>query len=184
MDCMGQNLNDKCKLAEKIRAGDHCAFEALFHQYYSQLCVFSNSYVKSLDIARDVVQEVFIKIWDNRDDFFINQSLKAYLFMAVRNQSLNFLQQKKQKQRLEDRLRKQQSINDAIHKTELNTEELTQKVWRVVEELPERRRTIFILYRKHGLSYAEIAEVMGIARKTVENQMGKSLKYLREQLQL
>jgi len=181
---MGQNSNDKCQLAEKIRSGDHSAFEALFHKYYAQLCVFSNSYVKSLDLARDVVQEVYIKIWDNRGDFFINQSIKAYLFMAVRNQSLNFLQQNKQKLRLEDRLRKQQSINEAVHKDELNTEELTQKVWRVVEELPERRRTIFILYRKHGLSYSEIAEVMGIARKTVENQMGKSLKYLREQLDL
>lgn len=181
---MNQNSNENCRFVEKIRSGDHSAFETLFYRYYSQLCVFSNSYVRSLDIARDVVQEVFIKIWDNREEFYINQSLKAYLYMAVRNQSLNFLQQKKQKQRLEDRLKKQQSINDAINKVELNTEELTQKVWKIVEELPERRRTIIILYRKHGLSYAEIAEVMGIARKTVENQMGKSIKYLREQLDL
>jgi len=181
---MNQNSNDKSRLVEKIRSGDHSAFETIFYRYYSQLCVFSNSYVKSLDIARDVVQEVFIKIWDNRVDLYINQSLKAYLFMAVRNQSLNFLQQKKQKKRLEDRLRKQQSLNETINQDEFNAEELTQKVWRVVEELPERRRTIFILYRKHGLSYAEIGEVMGIARKTVENQMGKSLKYIREQLDL
>lgn len=181
---MNQSSKDKSGLVKKIRSGDHPAFETLFYRYYSQLCVFSNSYVKSLDIARDVVQEVFIKIWDNRENFYINQSLKAYLFMAVRNQSLNFLQQRKQKQRLEDRLKKQQVLNEAINKDELNTEELTQKVWKFVEQLPERRRTIFILYRKHGLSYEEIAEVMGIARKTVENQMGKSLKFLREQVDL
>lgn len=176
----GRNL----KLVEKIRAGDQEAFEKLFHQYYARLCVFSNSFVKSLDISRDVVQEVFIKIWDNRDNFYVTQSLKAYLYQAVRNQSLNFLQQKKQKERLEERIKKQHEASAEIHREELNTEELSEKVWKLVEALPERRRTIFILYRKHGLSYNEIAEVMCIARKTVENQMGKSLQYLRENLEL
>lgn len=172
------------ELVRKIREGDQSAFEELFQIYYSRLCVFSNSYVKSLDLARDVVQEVYIKIWDNKENFHITQSLKAYLYQAVRNQSLNFLQQKKQMERLESRLKKQQEISESSRTEELNTEELSQKVWRLVEELPERRRTIFILYRKHGLSYSEIAEVLGIARKTVENQMGKSLQFLREHLDL
>lgn len=172
------------ELVNKIREGDQAAFEELFQNYYSRLCVFSNSYVKSLDLARDVVQEVYIKIWDNKENFYIKQSLKAYLYQAVRNQSLNFLQQKKQMERLEKRLKKQHEISVSSRTEELNTEELSQKVWRLVEELPERRRTIFILYRKHGLSYAEIAEVLGIARKTVENQMGKSLQFLREHLGL
>tara|TARA_R100001143_G_scaffold63605_1_gene73857 strand:- start:94460 stop:95005 length:546 start_codon:yes stop_codon:yes gene_type:complete len=171
-------------MVEKIRSGDHGAFEKLFHLYYPQLCVFSNSYVKSLDFARDVVQEVLIKIWDNRENFYINQSLKAYLYTAVRNQSLNFIQQKKQIERLEMRLIKQQELNSSIKKEDPDTDELTRKIWTLVDKLPERRRTIFILYRKHGLSYSEIAEVMHIARKTVENQMGKSLKFLREELEM
>lgn len=181
---MKDSLDNYELMVERIRSGDHGAFEKLFYLYYPQLCVFSNSYVKSLDIARDVVQDVLIKIWDNRENFYINQSLKAYLYMAVRNQSLNFIQQKKQIERLEKRLIKQQELNSFIRKEEPDTEELTQKVWKLVDELPERRRTIFILYRKHGLSYSEIAEVMDIARKTVENQMGKSLKFLREQLEM
>lgn len=181
---MNKNSDSNILLVDRVRSGDQVAFEQLFNLYYSRLCVFSNSYVKSLDIARDVVQEVFIKIWDNRENFYITQSLKAYLYMAVRNQSLNFLQQNKQKQRLEERLKKQQEMSDSVKREELNTEELTQKIWKLVEELPERRRTIFILYRKHGLSYSEIAEVMDIKRKTVENQMGKSLKFLREHLDL
>ncbi len=104
--------------------------------------------------------------------------------MAVRNQSLNFIQQKKQIERLEMRLIMQQELNSTIKKDEPDTEELTQKIWKLVDKLPERRRTIFILYRKHGLSYSEIAEVMDIARKTVENQMGKALKFLREELEM
>lgn len=181
---MEDSSDDYEVMVERIRSGDHGAFEKLFHLFYPQLCVFSNSYVKSLDFARDVVQEVLIKIWDNRENFYINQSLKAYLYTAVRNQSLNFIQQKKQIERLELRLIKQQELNSTIKKEEPDTDELTQKIWKLVDKLPERRRTIFILYRKHGLSYSEIAEVMDIARKTVENQMGKSLKFLREQLEL
>lgn len=172
------------ELIRRIQSGDHNAFEELFHLYYPQLCVFSNSYVKSLDLARDVVQDVLIKIWDNRENLQITHSLKAYLYMSVRNQSLNFIQQKKQIERLEKRLKKQLELNDFIIRDEQSTAELTIKVWKLVDKLPERRRTIFILYRKHGLSYSEISEVMGIARKTVENQMGKSLQFLREQLEL
>lgn len=173
------------ELVERIRSGDQDAFEKLFHQYYSKLCVFSNGYVRSLDISRDVVQDVFIKIWDNRDHFYVHQSLKAYLYQAVRNQSLNFLQQKKQKLRLQERLTRQHAMSGGEEgESFLNTEELSQKIWKLVEELPERRRAIFILYRKHGLSYLEIGEVMGITRKTVENQMGKSLQFLREHLDL
>lgn len=181
---MDKTSNSALKLVERIRSGEIAAFEKLFQLYYSRLCLFSNSYVRSLDIARDVVQEVYIKIWDNHENFHVHQSLKAYLYQAVRNQSLNFLQQKKQKARLEERLKKQQEIIEEAEIIQLNTEELTEKIWKLVEQLPERRRTIFILYRKHGLSYSEIAEVMDIARKTVENQMGKSLKFLREHLDL
>jgi len=181
---MKDNSDDYKLLVERIRSGDHVAFEELFHLYYAQLCVFSNSYVKSLDFARDVVQEVLIKIWDNKENLFINQSLKAYLYTAVRNQSLNFIQQKKQIERLEIRLKKHEEFKSNIKNEEPDTEELTKKIWELVDKLPERRRTIFILYRKHGLSYSEIAEVMEIARKTVENQMGKSLKFLRDQLEL
>lgn len=172
------------KLVEQIRSGDQCAFEKLFHLHYARLCVFSNSYLKSLDVARDVVQEVFIKIWDNREEFEIRHSLKAYLYQAVRNQSLNHLEKNKQKIRLKESLKEQRDLLQEEVPTDFNTEELTQKVWKIVDELPERRKMIFILYRKHGLSYKEIAEVMDITRKTVENQMGKSLQYLRERLDL
>jgi len=181
---MNENDYTEENIAEKIRSGDQCAFEKMFLSYYSKLCVFSNSHVKSLDVARDVVQEVFIKIWDRHKEFEIRQSLKAYLYQAVRNQSLNYIEKKKQKRRLNSRLRKHEALLREQNPANLNTEELTQRIWKLVDELPERRRSIFILYRKHGLSYKEIAEVMGIKRKTVENQMGKSLIFLREQLDL
>lgn len=181
---MSKGDNTYEEMVDRIRSGDQYAFEKMFHVYYSKLCVFSNSYVKSLDLARDVVQEVFIKIWDGREDFKVRHSLKAYLYQAVRNQSLNQIEKNKQKQRLSNSLKKHEELQQEHQSSDLNTEELSQKIWKLVEELPERRRTIFILYRKHGLSYKEIAEVMNIKRKTVENQMGKSLQFLRERLDL
>jgi len=179
---MSDDSNKKSGLEENIRSGDHSAFESMFFKYYQQLCAFSYNYVKSQDIARDIVQEVFINIWSNRKNFYINQSLKAYLYTAVRNQSLNYLQQRKRMEILEEKLKQQETYNELVDVDELSSEQIAQKVWELVEQLPERRRTIFILYRRHGLSYIEISEVMGITRKTVENQMGKSLKFLRENL--
>lgn len=171
-------------LVRRIRSGDRDAFEEVFSMYYAKLCVFSNSYVRSLDLSRDVVQEVFIKIWDNRNDFVITQSLKAYLYQAVRNQSLNQVNKIQSRKSAKERFKNQKKAGEEVHEQELNTEELTQKIWRLVDEMPERRRTVFILYRKHGLSYKEIAEVMGIKRKTVENHMGRSLQFLREHLDM
>lgn len=179
-----KDSSSRDKLVARIREGDRDAFEELFNTYYSRLCVFSNSYVKSLDLSRDVVQEVFIKIWKNREDFTIDQSIKAYLYQAVRNQSLNLIKRSKREQKLEKNLKKHQKIEKTVSESELNTEELTQKIWKLVDQLPERRRAVFVLYRKHGLSYSEIGDVMGITRKTVENQMGKSLQFLRENLDL
>lgn len=181
---MGDLKSKHSELVKKIREGDKDAFERLFHKYYARLCVFSNTYVKSIDTSRDVVQDVYIKIWDNRENFFITQSLKAYLYQAVRNQSLNYLEKNRQKLRLQENLSRQRELESDENEVELNTEELTEKIWRLVDQLPERRRTIFILYRKHGLSYKEIGEVMDIKRKTVENQMGRSLKFIRDQLDL
>src|SRR5690625_3705171 len=157
---MGDVYKRNQKLVEQIRSGDQYAFEQMFHSYYSKLCVFSNSYVKSLDVSRDVVQEVFIKIWDNREDFTINQTHKAYLYQAVRNQSHNDSDTQHHRRCLQRSLKKRcEALHDESH-SELNTEELTQEVWKLVEQLPERRRTISIRYRKHGLSYADIVEVM------------------------
>lgn len=181
---MGDLKSKHSELVKKIREGDKDAFERLFHKYYARLCVFANTYVKSIDTSRDVVQDVYIKIWDNRENFIITQSLKAYLYQAVRNQSLNYLEKNSKKLRLQEKISRQRELESSENKFELNTEELTEKIWKLVDQLPERRRTIFILYRKHGLSYKEIGEVMDIKRKTVENQMGRSLKFIRDQLDL
>jgi RNA polymerase sigma-70 factor, ECF subfamily len=170
-------------LIDSIRNGNEEAFEELFRAWHPKLCLFAHQYVGSADISRDVVQEVFIRIWDQHEVFEVHYSLKAYLYRAVKNQAISYLRT----------TRKDAEISDAIGSTSdrymldennlFKYKSLADEIWREVEKLPERKRTIFTLYRKHGLSYKEIATVMDISRKTVENQMGRALHFLRERLQ-
>lgn len=179
---------------QKINQGDEGAFENVFHLYYDRLCMFSAGYVGSADQARDIVQEVFIALWENRQNLTIETSLKAYLYQAVKNRSINALIKNNRIRALKERLlfqadHKSDSImSDAgyaeIHilSRETTAETGLENIWLHVSQLPEKRKAVFTLHRKHGLSYKEIAMVMGITRKTVENQMGKALKYLRSVL--
>lgn len=174
-------------LVEKIQQSDKDAFKELFDQYYTPLCVYASKIIGSPDQSRDIVQDVYIKLWDNRKDLVIYKSLKAYLYQAVRNQSLNYIEKRRRQVQFEEPEFSQKEIQDmhilnSAHQNHISDKDLSKRIWELVEELPEKRKSVFILYRKHGLSYSEIAEVMGITRKTVENQMGKALKYLRNQL--
>lgn len=168
-------------LVTNIQEGDEEAFECLFFEYYPSLCKFSKGYVGSVEAARDVVQDVFIKIWINREKLQIHTSVKAYLFQAVRNQSLNELEKKKRYQAFEEEYTRE---TEHLHDADINesSEELTKVIWQIVELMPEKRKAVFTLYREHGLSYKEIASILGITRKTVENQMGRALNFIRERL--
>ena len=174
----------------KIRAGDEKAFEELFFEYYNQLSRFANTITKSREFARDTVQDVFLKIWRNRANWEIHISIKVYLYQSVRNQSLNLLEKQKTRQRLNEKLQIDQSSysnryyeNDnypsSISERELK---LLTKVWELVDQMPERRKLVFQLHRKHGLSYKEIAKVLDIARKTVENHVAQALQFLRDNI--
>lgn len=169
-------------LTDKIRSGDEQAFKEMFGLYYASLCNFSNSYVKSMDAARDIVQEVYVNIWENRENLYIKQSLKSYLYQAVRNRSINYLEKRDQLQKFKMELSILKNERTEKDEDEMINDDLIDRIWEAVEELPERRKSVFILYRKHGLSYEEIGEVMDISTKTVENQLSKALKHLREKL--
>lgn len=168
--------------AEQIREGDRAAFEEMFYAYYPQLCAFAVEYVKSQDRARDVVQEVFLRIWERRAEWNLRGSLKAYLYQAVRNRALNHVRRNKRRD-LDtpldghDALSNGQTAEDQFH-----FRELSDAVQDAISQLPERRRMTFLLHRRHGFSYAEIAQIMDVTSKTVENQIGRALKFLRSQI--
>lgn len=175
-----KNKDSYKKWIANIRQGDKKAFEQLFHKFYSELCIYAAQFLYSRELAKDVVQEVLEKIWENREQWEIATSLRSYLFQAVRNQALNQRQKTKVRQENE----KASSQEDIYDTSELTEEEmeLIDAIWKVVQELPDRKREIFILSRRHGFTQKEIASILGIARKTVENQMLRALKYIRERL--
>jgi len=150
---------------------DIAEFEKLFKTEYSKLCSYANLFLNDPDAAEDVVQEVFFKLWKNREELNIQTTVKSYLFRAVRNGCMNVI----------DHL----SIRDAyklvneeeIKESEANTideaivSELEQKIRESIDLLPSERRKIFIMSRFDGLKYREIADQLNISVKTVENQM-------------
>lgn len=129
----------------------------------------------------EVVQDVFVSIWNKRDELTLDQNLKAYLYTATRNKSLNFLQKKKLPT---------VSFSPAIHDGQvekpadevMETNELEIALYDEIYQLPEKCRKIFLLSRQEGMSYKEIAVKLNISVKTVENQIGIALKRIRKRL--
>ena len=162
-----------------IASGDRAAFEEAFRAHYRPLCAFANTYLKDRDRSEDLVQELFVKLWNERERLNVTGSLKAYLFSAVRNRSLNELEKVVRMKPLNE------SHHDMPADVDATEEDLMWRSGRVlaaIESLPEERRKVFKLSRNEGLKYHEIAERLGISVKTVENQMGKALMTLREEL--
>jgi RNA polymerase sigma-70 factor (ECF subfamily) len=169
---------------ERIQKGDEQAFEELFRAHYSELCGFAADYLSSVDRARDVVQDTFLEIWRRRGDIKIKSSIKSYLYQSVRNRALNEIRKSKTKSEYLEAVKSETEGREkrtAINKIEMS--KLSDEVNEAISELPERRRMAFLLHRRHGFTYKEVAQIMGIAPKTVENQIGRALKSLRSQLE-
>lgn len=162
-----------------IAAGDQLAFERLFRAHYKPLCAFARQYMKDGEKAEDIVQDLFFRLWQDREKVQVTMSIKAYLFASVRNRCLNATAIQGRTRSLDE------EVDDRSHEETTGEEERTYRLARVqaaIDALPEERGRIFKLSRYDGLKYHEIAERLGISPKTVENQMGKALKTLREDL--
>lgn len=165
--------------AEGIRESDRQAFDSLFRSLYPQLVKFAASYTKEKSSASDIVQDSFVALWKNRQTIDPGQSLKAYLYRIVRNRSLNYLRNRSSEIAqseiiIEEKLRPQEEVDS---RKELD--ELSQKFGEWIEQLPERQQEAFELSRFEGLSHTEIATVMEVSPKTVNNHIVAALRQLR-----
>ena len=169
-------------LLAQIQAGDPAAFEELFHTYHAGLCAFAFRCLGSREIAEDVVQEVFLFVWDRRQTLRLQTSLRGYLFAAVRNAALSYLRHQRVEERSESHTADLFAAAAPSPEEELQIADLSDAVRAAVDRLPTRCRLIFTLHRERGLTYGEIAEVLGLSRNTIEVQMGRALKALRTRL--
>jgi RNA polymerase sigma-70 factor (ECF subfamily) len=157
-------------------------FEVLFRTYFNSLCFFSMKYVPDLDSAKEVVHSVFIKLWERRNELEKGMSLKSYLYTSVHNRSLNYIRNRKKFRSGEVKDEDFSSFQNGDDADGIESRELESKIGLLIEKLPEKCRIIFKLNRFEGLKYQEIADKLGISVKTVEAQMSKALRILREGL--
>ncbi len=170
-------------LFQKLKADDARAFEMLFKRHYGNLCKRVNNMLNDEEAAEDVVQQLFMKIWESRDTMVLPDSVAAYLFTAARNRALNYI--KSQARKSNNEIPLNQHHDEADYRTEehMDAKELQKALYEAIDQLPEKRREVFVLSRFEGKSYKEIAEILNISIKTVEAQMGKALATLRDFIQ-
>jgi RNA polymerase sigma-70 factor (ECF subfamily) len=161
---------------------DKQAFEALFRSFFPSLVLFAQKYVPDQDTAKEIVHNVFINLWEKRQQVDTGSSLKSYIFTSVHNRCLNYIRDQKKFDRDETRFHRLDSTEFSDGVDRLEEQELEQRIYDALQTLPEKCREIFMLNRFDGLKYAEIAEKLNISVKTVETQMSRALRILREKL--
>lgn len=167
----------------RIKIGDEQAFELLFRKYYIRLCCFVNKFLNDPEEARDIVQDVFTKLWEGRENIDPEESLNAYLFKIAQNNSINILRRKRVESKYVDIYKIVYVANREIFPYDsLLANELNDSITTAISKIPPKCRRIFELSRFEGLKYFEIAANLHISVKTVEAQMSKALKILRIEL--
>jgi len=175
------------ELTERVKQGEQVAFELLFKMHHEQLCNYARVYVKSMDIADEIVQDTFVKIWEIRTTLDPQQSLKAFLYRCVHNNCINFIKKVKVENRLSETY-----VNEMKHRMQileqdasgnnfdmLAEEELEIRIKKAIDELPAQCKEIFLLSRFNEMSYQQIAAKLRISVNTVKTQLSRAMQKIR-----
>ncbi|NQX41928.1 RNA polymerase sigma-70 factor, ECF subfamily [Pedobacter steynii] len=155
-------------------------FSQLYRHYFKRLFMTALKVVRDEYLAEEVIQDVFLRLWENEDKFHLISEFEKYLYRSVANESLNKLRNQKTQSKHYDHLSKA-SRSDFVENF-LEEEELKMKIAKAVETLPSQCKTVFKMSRYQGMKYRKIAEELNISEKTVEGHMVKALKILRNHL--
>lgn len=175
-------FSDKTITIQAGHGGKEAEFEQVFKSHFRALHVYAFSFVKDRDLAEDMVQAAFCKLWERFADLEISRSLSAYLYRSVYHECLNHLKHLRVRESHARHTRHTEAQATDNSPTGLQASELAARISEALMALPEGCRTVFQLSRYESLRYAEIADRLQISVKTVENQMGKALKILRGKL--
>jgi len=170
------------EIIRRIRQGDKGQFESLFRSSYVSLVRYAKTIIKDHDTAEEIVQDLFVRLWQERQKLKIESSLNGYLFRAVHNRCLHWLDHSRvvEKHAREMSEKQEEKTESPVEIMQYN--ELQLKIAKVIEKLPERCGRIFCMNRFEGFKYAEIAEKLSVSVKTVEANMGRALKEFRKAL--
>lgn len=173
---MANQLPSDNDLFSQIKSGDQTAFRQLFDRYYQVLLAIAINLLKDAGTAKDMVQEVFLKIWRKRASLEVPRSTEAYLKRSVINRSLDYLKTRKSTLDISEQHRL--ASKGPVAQELLEATDLQAIIDQALADLPEACRTIFIMKRMEGRRVKEIAQLLDISPKTVENQITKALKFL------
>lgn len=174
---MDEHIDEK--LLAKFRDGDMGAFQKIYSTYCEPLYRFAYSYLKDSFESEEIIQDVFLKVWEKRADVDLQKSFKSYLYRITVNKIFNELKHRVVKQKYEQHALKFDQITGETPESSIEFQELNKKLELLLARLPEQQRKILILSRWKGLSNAEIAETLDISLRTVENQIYRAAKFVK-----
>jgi RNA polymerase sigma-70 factor, ECF subfamily len=183
------NLREQ-ELIAGLQKGDKSTFDFLFRSYYPGLCTHAKSYLRSMEIAQEIVQEVYVKLWEKHNKIFIHTSIRAYLFQSVFNNCMNYIKG------IQSSSFKHVDVEDASIRNELMSmdladaefsrifsEDIEKDLESAISDLPDQCREIFIMCRTDNLSYKEISDLLKVSRSTVKTQMSRAMTRILKQME-
>lgn len=163
---------------KKIQKGDSSAFESLYHEFYAALCAYSKLVVNRSDVAEDIVQELFFKIWNKKENLNITTSLKAYLYRSVYNNSIDYLRSEKLQNIYKDYNLGELDLNPNVQPDT----DMIEIINKAIDELPDKSKEVFKMRKFDKMSHKEIGEKLNISHKTVETHIHRATTTLKEKL--
>ena len=172
------------KIVRGLVQGDKQALDEIYKFFYPKLYVFAKSFLKVEDDINDILQDVFVKLWLNREKIDKVETFNSYLFTIAKNAIVSYFREKSKDQKFETRIKEILVSRELKYNDELEYKDLKKNLETIVNQLPDKRKQIFLLSREEGLSNNEIAEKLGISVKTVEDHMRHALQFIRKRLKI
>ena len=175
------NSNREKHLIKQLKGSSHGAFAEIYDHYSKRVYAFSVKSLKDNSEAENAVQTIFMRLWEHREELNEELSLIAYLFKLTKNHIINVNKRKIYKEILTEYLKENSESQVDLNK-DIDCKDIVRFVERLLEELPERRKEMFLLNRNDGLTYREIANKLNVSENTVDTQIRNALNYLREKV--
>jgi RNA polymerase sigma-70 factor (family 1) len=170
------------ELMWEIKADNMFAFDLIYKKYSKKLYKFGYSLLKSHEETENLVQDVFLNLWENRHKVEKDSSIKSYIFAITYNSAISIIRKKAMESKFIEYLKSLQIIYETPVNMELENTELTKKINEIVYALPQRQKEVYLLHKVEALKYSEIAVLLNISVNTIENHMSRALKTIRKKL--
>ena len=182
LQTMKLNRDEEIEIQRRLNAGDGTALELLFHRFYNDLCRYLIIFVKDENIAKNIVQDLFLYLWEGRENINFNKSLESYLYQACRFNALIYLRNENRHEKSYEIIRRNSTEESLDASSEMEAKELDKIINESIELLPIRCKQIFKLSRNRGLSYIEIASQLGISVSAIDNQVNIAIKKIKRHI--